>query len=113
MAFAKSAEAKITGMFEVYRSFIGYVAVNPLYLVDTIGMSTWIPWTYTNSNSIPLVIPKPKILGKLGVGAGGAERNNISAAFPSNPELIRPGISPVNSGKFGTGKGLKILQTIV
>ena len=42
-AFAVNADAKITGMLETYMSLIGYTAENPLYFVETIGISIFIP----------------------------------------------------------------------
>ena len=43
----------MTGMTEVYNSLIGYTAVKPLYFVDTIGISTWMPSIYTSTRIIP------------------------------------------------------------
>jgi hypothetical protein len=62
-AFAVNAEAKITGMLETYINLIGYTALNPLYFVETIGISIFIPCVNTSIKSIPAVRHSPKILG--------------------------------------------------
>jgi hypothetical protein len=62
-AFAVRADAKITGMFETYINLIGYTAEKPLYFVETIGISIFIPCVNTSINNIPAVRHNPKILG--------------------------------------------------
>ena len=62
-AFAVRAEAKITGMFETYINLIGYTAENPLYFVETIGISTLIPWVYTRISRTPAVTNNPNNAG--------------------------------------------------
>ena len=62
-ALARSAEDNMTGMLEVYSNLIGYTAVNPRYFVETIGMSTCIPRTYTSIRRMTEVIMSPNTLG--------------------------------------------------
>ena len=50
-------------MLDTYIILIGYVAANPRYLVDTIGISTFIPCVYTKTSNTPAVRHNPNMLG--------------------------------------------------